>query len=166
MPLIKVAKPGHRWPRQWKVGHSTKIHYPNHWCLIVRHTLNSNNKWESIGDKIFEWQICIQIQIYRLSSSTILTGEGWVKSTWYSSQTAQQYNQNEISIIGAGLQYGFNTLKPGSVEVTLFSNIIHEQNTSNTNLTNKAYPGYCKHVLCWRPPEKALAYLAGGNKIM
>ena len=48
--------------------------------------------------------------------------------------------------------------------VTLFSNIIHEQNTSNTNLTNKAYPGYCKHVLCWRPPEKALAYLAGGNK--
>ena len=47
------------------------------------------------------------------------------------------------------------------VVVTLFSNIIHEQNTSNTNLTNKAYPGYCKHVLCWRPPEKALAYLAG-----
>ena len=50
------------------------------------------------------------------------------------------------------------------VVVTSFSNIIHEQNTSNTNLTNKAYPGYCKHVLCWRPPEKALAYLAGGNK--
>ena len=36
------------------------------------------------------------------------------------------------------------------VVVTLFSNTIHEQNTSNTNLTNKAYPGYCKHVLCWR----------------
>ena len=53
-----------------------------------------------------------------------------------------------------------------NVVVTLFSNIIHEQNTSNTNLTNKAYPGYCKHVLCWRPPEKVLAYLAGGNKIM
>ena len=34
------------------------------------------------------------------------------------------------------------------VVVTLFSNIIHEQNTSNTNLTNKAYPGYWKHVLC------------------
>ena len=47
-----------------------------------------------------------------------------------------------------------------NVVVTLFSNIIHEQNTSNTNLTHKAYPGYCKHVLCWRPPEKALAYLA------
>ena len=42
---------------------------------------------------------------------------------------------------------------------TLFPNIIHEQNTSNSNLTDKAYPGYCKHVLCWRPPEKALAYL-------
>ena len=51
------------------------------------------------------------------------------------------------------------------VVVTLFSNIIHEQNTSDTNLTNKAYPGYCKHVLCWRPPEKALAYLAGGNVV-
>ena len=49
------------------------------------------------------------------------------------------------------------------VVVTLFSNIIQEQNTSNTNLTNKAYPGYCKHVLCWRPPEKALAFLAGGS---
>ena len=34
------------------------------------------------------------------------------------------------------------------VVITLFSNIIHEQNTSNTNLTNKAFPGYCKHVLC------------------
>ena len=45
------------------------------------------------------------------------------------------------------------------VVVTLFSNIIHEQNTSNTNLTNKAYPGYCKHVLCWRPPEKAYEML-------
>ena len=51
------------------------------------------------------------------------------------------------------------------VVVTLFSNMIHEQNTSNTNLTNKAYPGYCKDVLCWRPPEKALAYLAGGNHL-
>ena len=49
------------------------------------------------------------------------------------------------------------------VAVTLFSNIIHEQNTSNTHLTNKAYPGYCKHVLRRRPPEKAVAYLAGGN---
>ena len=44
-----------------------------------------------------------------------------------------------------------------NVVVTLFSNIIHEQNTSNTNLTNKAYPGYCKHVLCWRPPKKSLS---------
>ena len=53
------------------------------------------------------------------------------------------------------------------VVVILFSNIIHEQNTSNTNLTNKAHPGYYKHVLCWRPPEKkALAYLTGGSKIM
>ena len=52
------------------------------------------------------------------------------------------------------------------VVVTLFSNIIHEQNTSNTNLTNKAYPGYCKHALCWRPPEKALAYLAGSNNVV
>ena len=43
------------------------------------------------------------------------------------------------------------------VVVTLFSNIIHEQNTSNTHLTNKAYPGYCKHVLFWRPPEKSLS---------
>ena len=34
------------------------------------------------------------------------------------------------------------------VVVTLFSNIIHEQNTSNTNMTNKAYQGYCKHILC------------------
>ena len=43
-----------------------------------------------------------------------------------------------------------------------FSNIIHEQNTHNTNLIDDAYPGYCKHVLCWSPPEKkALAYLAG-----
>ena len=49
------------------------------------------------------------------------------------------------------------------VVVTLFSNMIHEQNISNANLTNKSYSGYCKHVLCWRPPEKALAYLAGGN---
>ena len=48
------------------------------------------------------------------------------------------------------------------VVVTLFSNIIQEQNTSNTNLTNKAYPGYCKHVLCWTPPEKTSVYLAGG----
>ena len=56
-------------------------------------------------------------------------------------------------------------LKKNQVVVTLFSNMIHEQNTSYTNLTNKAYPGYCKHVLCWRPAEKALAYLAGGNKI-
>ena len=55
---------------------------------------------------------------------------------------------------------------PLVVVVTLFSNIIHEQNTSNTNLTNKVYPGYCKHVLCWRPPEKALAYLAGGNPLL
>ena len=55
------------------------------------------------------------------------------------------------------------TIQGDTVVVTLFSNIIHEQNRSNTNLTNKAYPGYCKHVLCWRPPEKALAYLAGGN---
>ena len=45
------------------------------------------------------------------------------------------------------------------VVVTIFFNITHEQNTSNTNLTNKAYPGYCKHVWYWRPPEKALAYL-------
>ena len=48
------------------------------------------------------------------------------------------------------------------VVVTLFSSIIHEQNTSNTNLTNKAYPGFCKRVLCWRPPEKALSYQSGG----
>ena len=48
------------------------------------------------------------------------------------------------------------------VVVTIFSNMIHEKNTSNTNLTNKAYAGYCKHVLCWTPPEKVLAYLAGG----
>ena len=45
--------------------------------------------------------------------------------------------------------------------VALSSNITYEQNTSNTHLTNKAYPGYCKHVLCWMPPEKALDYLAG-----
>ena len=43
------------------------------------------------------------------------------------------------------------------VVVIFFSNIVHEQNTSNTNLTNKAYPGYCEHVLCWRPPEKSLS---------
>ena len=49
------------------------------------------------------------------------------------------------------------------VVVTLFSNIIHEQNTSNTNMTNKAYPGYYKQVLCWRPPKNALAYPAGGS---
>ena len=29
------------------------------------------------------------------------------------------------------------------VVVTLFSNIIHEQNTYNTILNNNAYPGYC-----------------------
>ena len=48
------------------------------------------------------------------------------------------------------------------------SNFIFQHNTWSkyikTNLTNEAYPGYCKHVLCWRPPEKAWAYLAGGNK--
>ena len=43
---------------------------------------------------------------------------------------------------------GVTTMSSPVVVVTLFSNIIHEQNTSNTNLTNKAYPGYCKHVLC------------------
>ena len=47
--------------------------------------------------------------------------------------------------------------------VTLFSNIIHE-NTYNTIVNNNAYQGYCKHVLWWRPLEKALAYLAGGSK--
>ena len=46
----------------------------------------------------------------------------------------------------------------------LFSNIIHEQDTYNTILTNNAYPGYCIDVLCWRPPEKALAYLAVKDK--
>ena len=61
------------------------------------------------------------------------------------------------------LSMGFPEMSRSVVVVTLFSNIIHEQNTSNTNLTNKAYPGYCKHVLCWRPPEKAVAYLSGGN---
>ena len=41
--------------------------------------------------------------------------------------------------------------------VTLFSNIIHEQNTSNTNLTNKAYPGYCKHVFMLKATRKSLS---------
>ena len=32
--------------------------------------------------------------------------------------------------------------------VIVFSNIVHEQNIYNTILTNNAYPGYCKRVLC------------------
>ena len=51
-----------------------------------------------------------------------------------------------------------------NVVATTSSNIIYEQNKWNTNTANQAYPGYCKHVLCWRPTEKkALAYLAGGS---
>ena len=47
------------------------------------------------------------------------------------------------------------------------SNFIFPHNTwtryiqYNRILTDNAYPGYCIHVLCWRSPEKALAYLAG-----
>ena len=50
------------------------------------------------------------------------------------------------------------------VVVILFSNIIHEQNSSNIILNNNTYTGFCIHVLCWRPPQKALAYLAGGSR--
>ena len=42
------------------------------------------------------------------------------------------------------------------VVVTIFSIIIRQQNTYNTNSINNACPGYCKHVLCWIPPEKSL----------
>ena len=72
----------------------------------------------------------------------------------------EDYSQQQLS------SNYFRYYIPGSpvvVVVTLFSNIIHYQNTPNANLSNKDYPRYCKHVLCWRPPEKALAYLACSN---
>ena len=47
------------------------------------------------------------------------------------------------------------------------SNFIFQHNTWTKYIKyNKAYPGYCKHVLCRRPPEKAFVYRSGGSKMM
>ena len=54
-----------------------------------------------------------------------------------------------------------------SCDTSCSSSFIFQPNTwtryiqCNRILTNNAYPGQCIHILCWRPPEKALPYLAG-----
>ena len=92
------------------------------------------------------------------------TDKSYIKMRWEETTTPditnKSYADAEAAEYPRNYAYSSHFAMFVVVVVTLFSNIIHEQNTSNTNLTNKAYPRYCKYVFCWRPTEKALAYLA------
>ena len=95
------------------------------------------------------WKLLINI------SFTFPRGQ-WVKRTIYFSSRVERWPADYLNLVKSmprltpkfTLGSRLSLRWAHHVVVTLFSNIIHEQNTSNTNLTNKAYPGYCKHVLC------------------